>query len=81
MVELEERFGITVDEADFTAVRRVADLVEQISRPSALREPLTFVDWNRSAPARLVRRVALAGLILPITRLFARIQVSRARRY
>ena len=76
MVELEERFGITVDEAAFTGARRVADLVEQISRPSALREPLTFVDWNRSAPARLVRRVALAGLILPITRLFARIRVS-----
>ena len=76
MVELEERFSITVDEAAFSEARRVADLVERISRPSLVREPLTFVDWNRSAPARLVRRVALAGIILPITRLVARIRVS-----
>jgi long-chain acyl-CoA synthetase len=75
MVELEERFNLTIDEAAFTKARRLADLVEQISRPAAPQEELAIIDWNRGTPACLVRRVAMAGLILPIMHLCARISV------
>ena len=42
------------------------------ARPAAPRrpEPIAFPSWNRSAAARLVRRVSLATWILPIIRLF-----------
>ena len=78
MVELEERFNLSIDEATFTKARRLADLVEQISRPAAPQEELTIIDWNRGMPACLVRRVTMAGLILPITHLCARIRVRGA---
>jgi long-chain acyl-CoA synthetase len=76
MVELEERFNLTIDKAAFTKHRRLADLIEQISRPAAPQEELRIIDWNRSTPACLVRLVAMAGLILPITHLCARIKLS-----
>ena len=37
---------------------------------------MVFPEWNRSLPARVLRRVALPGLILPLARLFAWIKVS-----
>ncbi len=76
MVELEERFNTTIDEAAFRNARHVADLVEQISRPAAARQALEFIEWNRGGVAKLIRRVTQAGLVLPITRLCARIKVS-----
>jgi len=76
MVELEERFNTTIDEAALRDARHVADLVEQISRPAAAREALEFVEWNRGGVAKLIRRATQAGLVLPITRLCAHIKVS-----
>ncbi len=76
LVELEERFNTTIDEAVFRKVQRVGDLVEEISKPASLPEELTFIEWNRRFPARLIRRAALAGIILPFTHLCARLQVS-----
>ncbi len=76
LVELEERFNTTIDEARFRKVRRVGDLVQEISKPTAVPEEPTFIEWNRRLPARLVRRVALAGIILPFSHICARIQVS-----
>jgi long-chain acyl-CoA synthetase len=75
LVELEERFNTTIDEALFRTVQRVGDLVRQISKPALLPEETSFIDWNRRLPARLVRRVALVGIILPLTHLCARIRV------
>jgi long-chain acyl-CoA synthetase len=34
-------------------------------------ESFEFPEWNRTAPARWLRRIALPGLILPLARLFA----------
>ena len=76
MVEMEDRLNLTIDEAAFTGSRRLADFVQEISRSAAPREPLTFVDWNRGRLARMLRRAVTPGLVLPITRLCARIGVS-----
>ncbi|HEX2442457.1 MAG TPA: AMP-binding protein [Vicinamibacterales bacterium] len=39
-------------------------------------EPIDFPSWNRSLPARAIRRVSLPTWILPIARLFAWIEVQ-----
>ncbi len=39
-------------------------------------EPIEFPSWNRSLPARTLRRLSLPTWILPIARIFARIQVD-----
>jgi long-chain acyl-CoA synthetase len=79
MVELEERFNTTIDETQFTRATRMADLLEQISRPSVPQESLALPDWNRGLAARIIRRIALPGLIVPITRLCAHISVRGAQ--
>ncbi len=38
--------------------------------------PMEFPAWNRSLPARAVRRLALPGFVLPLTRIFAHIRVE-----
>jgi len=78
MVELEERFNTTIDETHLTRTTRIADLLEQISRPAPPQESLTPPNWNRGFAARLTRHVVLPGLIVPITRLCARIGVRGA---
>jgi long-chain acyl-CoA synthetase len=44
-------------------------------RPPAS-EPIDFPSWNRSLPAQTIRRISLATWILPIARIFARIEVD-----
>ena len=65
LMELEQQSDTAVDEGSFTAARTVADL----ERPAASRRrdetPLEFPAWNRSWPARLVRRVVQAMLAPP----------------
>jgi len=39
-------------------------------------EPFQFPEWNRSAPAKLLRRIVLPFFILPLARLFAWIKVE-----
>ena len=39
-------------------------------------EPIEFPSWNRSLPARTIRGLSLPTWILPIARIFARIQVD-----
>jgi long-chain acyl-CoA synthetase len=78
MMALEESFQVTVDEAAFGAASTVADL-EALTRPleaagtaeaRAAAPPLetfSFPTWNRSLPARALRRASLATWILPGT--------------
>jgi len=76
MVELEERFNVTLDERAFSGTSRVGELAEQLSRATPpLPETAVSPRWNRGAPACLIRRIAMAGLILPITRLCAHVRV------
>ncbi len=81
MMALEETFQVTVDESRFTAASTVADL-EALTRPLeaggpaaiAVSEAIDFPSWNRSWPARTLRRASLPTWILPLGRIFARVE-------
>jgi long-chain acyl-CoA synthetase len=83
MMALEEAFQVTVDEARFNAAKTLADL-EALTQPIdaagpasvAATEPIDFPAWNRSLPARLLRRASLPTWILPLGRVFARLDVQ-----
>jgi long-chain acyl-CoA synthetase len=82
MMALEEAFQVTLDETRFGAARTVADL-EALTRPLDAAGPATiastdtidFPSWNRSLPARALRRASLPTWILPLGRIFARVEV------
>jgi long-chain acyl-CoA synthetase len=80
MVALEDAFQTRIDENAFaqaTDLRQLRDLVAHgRAGEAAPSEPVDFPAWNRSAPARLIRRVSLPTWILPIARLFAWIRVD-----
>jgi long-chain acyl-CoA synthetase len=85
MMALEEALQITVDESRFAAAATVADF-EAMARPlegapgavssAGVPEPIDFPTWNRSAPARALRRVSLPTWILPVAKVFATITVE-----
>jgi long-chain acyl-CoA synthetase len=81
---LEEAFQVTVDEGRFSAARTVADL-ERLTAPLEAAGPaprieaaesFAFPAWNRSLPARAIRRASLPTWILPLGRIFAPVHVS-----
>ena len=87
MMNLEQEFDRTIDELSFSAVSTVAELqrlvaaeplphglAESTLTPST--ETVDFPTWNRSWIARLTRRVSLSVWLLPLTRIFARIDVE-----
>ena len=79
MVALEDRFQTTVDEGRFADAASVEDLKRLVQPQSAVaesEEPIAFPAWNRRWPVRVVRRLSLATWILPLGRLFARMQVD-----
>jgi long-chain acyl-CoA synthetase len=85
MMALEEAFQVTVDEGRFSAAKTIADL-EALTRPldaagpaaavqrSATIEPIDFPAWNQWLPARALRRASLPTWILPLGRIFARVE-------
>src|SRR4029450_2275513 len=85
MMALEEALQITVDESRFAAAATVGDF-EAMARPlegvsgaastTGVVEPIDFPTWNRTAPARALRRVSLPTWILPLARVFATIKVE-----
>jgi long-chain acyl-CoA synthetase len=82
MMALEEAFQVTVDETRFSAARTVADLDAltkplESAGPAAVSrtEAIDFPTWNRSLPARALRRASLPTWILPLGRVFARVDV------
>ena len=84
MMALEEALQVTVDEGKFAAAQTVADL-EALARPldaapgavsTTVAEPIDFPAWNRSLPARALRRASLPTWILPLGRVFARVKVE-----
>ncbi len=77
MMELEQKLGTAIGEAQFAAAKTVADLVRvQPGAAPASAEPFEFPEWNRSGAARLVRRLALPFFILPLARIFAWIKTE-----
>jgi long-chain acyl-CoA synthetase len=85
MMALEEAFQVTIDEANFAGARTVGDL-EGLTKPldvpatgraqAAAGEPIDFPAWNRSLPARVLRRASLPTWILPLAKLFMRLEVA-----
>jgi long-chain acyl-CoA synthetase len=89
MMALEEALQVTVDETQFAAARTVADLQRFATSPlpgdaaAAPRvaampaaEPIDFPSWNRTWPARAVRRLSLPTWILPVARPFMTLSVE-----
>jgi long-chain acyl-CoA synthetase len=80
MVALEDAFQTRLDEKAFSGAHDVGQLralVEEASKGEAEpSEALDFPEWNRSLLARMVRRVALPGFILPLARIFAWVHVD-----
>ena len=77
LMELEQRTGNRIGETQFAQARTVADLTRvPPSGAPVTAETFEFPEWNRTAPARLVRRVALPGFILPLARAFAWIRTE-----
>jgi long-chain acyl-CoA synthetase len=78
MAALEEKFGSTIDEAAFANAQNLASLESVVRQAAASEEATDTVDfpaWNRSWPARALRRVSLPTWILPLARAFAWIKV------
>jgi long-chain acyl-CoA synthetase len=75
MVALEDKFQTRIDEGAFAGARSVADLKTLVEKGAAGSgppiEPVEFPSWNRSWPARAIRRVSLPTWILPLARIFA----------
>jgi long-chain acyl-CoA synthetase len=78
MMELEQRTGTALSESQFASARTIGDLTRL--QPAVAEEafdfPDAFPEWNRSNPARWLRRIALPGLILPLARIFAWIKAD-----
>jgi long-chain acyl-CoA synthetase len=72
MMDLEEKLDTSIDETAFAQVRTVADL----AKPMTEREAASFPTYNRSRITKLVRGIALEGILLPLTRIFARCKIS-----
>jgi long-chain acyl-CoA synthetase len=84
MMALEEAFQVTVDEARFSAATTIGDL-EALTRPIdaggpasvvSAPEQIAFPSWNRTLPARALRRASLPTWILPLGRIFAPLTVQ-----
>jgi long-chain acyl-CoA synthetase len=82
MMANEESLQVTLDEAQFAAAATVGEL-EALTKPieaGAARhvtaaEPIDFPAWNRSWPARTLRRASLPTWILPLGRVFMHLDV------
>ena len=78
LAALEDAFQTRIDERTFAAAHDVGQLRAAIEYGPARAttndsadEPDDRPAWNQSAAARLVRRIALGGFLVPLTRLFA----------
>jgi long-chain acyl-CoA synthetase len=81
MVALEDAFQAHIDEAAFTSARDIGQLRTLVERSAASGaappvEPVDFPAWNRSWPARTIRRASLPTWILPLARVFAWLTVE-----
>jgi len=70
MMSLERSLESPIDESAFASMQKVGDLAKPL--PSA--EPIPFPAYNRAWPARVLRRLALPVVLLPLTRIFAHVR-------
>jgi long-chain acyl-CoA synthetase len=88
MMALEEALQVTIDETRFAAAATVADL-ESLARPLdggaaattvTAPEQIAFPSWNRSRPARALRRASLPTWILPLGRIWVDLETAGLER-
>ncbi len=72
MMDIEEELDTSIDESAFARVNTVADL----AKPMPAAAGTSFPVYNRRAVAKLIRGVALEGILLPATKLMARRTVT-----
>jgi long-chain acyl-CoA synthetase len=75
MMELEEKFGASIDESAFASATKVADLADLANVTGTAEEP-RFPSYNRTWIARLIRAIALEAIILPFTRFYGKCKIS-----
>ena len=84
MVALEDAFNVRLDEGAFSGAGDLGKLRTLVEQPPAddvpASEPVDFPRWNRSRPARAIRRASLPTWILPLARVFAWIRVDGRER-
>ncbi len=85
MVAMEDAFQTRIDEGAFSQARDLSELRAVVDRAAIgdtapTSEPVDFPTWNRSWPARTIRRLSLPTWILPLARVFARIHVEGRER-
>jgi len=79
MVALEDKFQTRIDEGRFSEARSVGELQELVkpgAAPGDTEPPVDFPTWNRTWPARVIRRLSLAWWILPLARVFAHMRIE-----
>lgn len=72
MMEVEDHLGTSIDENVFASVSKVGDL----ARPMEVAQPFAEPAYNRRGWAKLIRRILLPAIFLPLTRSFARLKIS-----
>jgi len=72
MMDLETKLNTPIDERAFASVSKVADL----SKPMPVAEETLFPRHNRSWVAKIIRGIALEGILLPFTKAVATRKVS-----
>ena len=69
MMRSEQNSQGSISEAAFSQAKTVGEL-RKLSRASLPFDPTVFPRWNQTLAARLVRRISLPTLLLPLLRLF-----------
>jgi long-chain acyl-CoA synthetase len=72
MMDLEEKLETSIDESVFASVSKVADL----ERPMPPAKAAPMPAYSRTWIARLIRRLVLPTIFLPLTKVFAHLKVS-----
>ena len=77
LAALEDRYGVEIDEAAFTAATTLSD-VERIIQGDAEEKPAPYPypKWARSFPLRWTRAFLFYTIILPITKAMSRMNVA-----
>jgi long-chain acyl-CoA synthetase len=78
---LEKQYGVSLDETIIgpdTTVGEIEELVSGASRDEAARvqRPLHMPRWTRRLPARMARFILTDGILLPLFKLFCRLEVK-----
>lgn len=76
LVALENRFNVSVDDQLFAQAREVNDLKQLVTRTQGAEPTLKFSRWSSTLWAAAIRAVATITLIVPLTRLFVRLQLQ-----